>query len=154
MAPGDPEGVPYAIEAVRQLIGVKPIFGICLGHQILGLALGGQDLQAQIRSSRWQSAGHAFVDAVVEITAQNHGFAVDADSLPAEVEVTHLNLNDRTVEGLRHRELPVFSVQYHPEASPGPHDSWYLFERFRAILSEYATNRKGCSRIAGLLARP
>jgi carbamoyl-phosphate synthase small subunit len=78
----------------------------------------------------------------VEITAQNHGFAVDADSLPAEIEVTHLNLNDRTVEGLRHRELPIFSVQYHPEASPGPHDSWYLFERFRELMHEHAAKRR------------
>jgi carbamoyl-phosphate synthase small subunit len=90
----------------------------------------------------------------VEITAQNHGFAVDADSLPAAVEVTHLNLNDRTVEGMRHRELPVFSVQYHPEASPGPHDSWYLFERFRAMLSEHTTARKRGQQDPGLLARP
>ena len=117
--PGDPEGVPYAIEAVRQLIGVKPIFGICLGHQILGLALGARPTSSNsvIAVAISQSCT---VDAEVEITAQNHGFAVDADSLPAEVEVTHVNLNDRTVEGLRHRELPVFSVQYHPEASPGP----------------------------------
>jgi carbamoyl-phosphate synthase small subunit len=90
----------------------------------------------------------------VEITAQNPGFAVEADSLPAEIEVTHLNLNDRTVEGMRHRELPVFSVQYHPEASPGPHDSWYLFERFRAMLGEQTTERTRVQRDPGLLARP
>jgi carbamoyl-phosphate synthase small subunit len=152
--PGDPEGVPYAIEAVRQLVGVKPIFGICLGHQILGLALGGKTYKLKFGHRGGNQPVMHLSTHRVEITAQNHGFAVDADSLPAEVEVTHLNLNDRTVEGLRHRELPVFSVQYHPEASPGPHDSWYLFERFRAILGEYATHRKGVQQDRSLLARP
>jgi carbamoyl-phosphate synthase small subunit len=142
--PGDPEGVPYAIEAVRQLIGVKPIFGICLGHQILGLALGGKTYKLKFGHRGGNQPVMHLPTQKVEVTAQNHGFAVDAESLPAEVEVTHLNLNDRTVEGMRHRELPVFSVQYHPEASPGPHDSWYLFERFRAMLGEHAT---GCSRL-------
>ena len=152
--PGDPEGVPYAIEAVRQLIGVKPIFGICLGHQILGLALGGKTYKLKFGHRGGNQPVMHLSTHKVEITAQNHGFAVDADSLPAEVEVTHLNLNDRTVEGMRHRELPVFSVQYHPEASPGPHDSWYLFERFRAMLGEHATHRKGMRQDGGLLARP
>jgi carbamoyl-phosphate synthase small subunit len=152
--PGDPEGVPYAIEAVRQLIGVKPIFGICLGHQILGLALGGKTYKLKFGHRGGNQPVMHLSTHQVEITAQNHGFAVAADSLPAEVEVTHLNLNDRTVEGLRHRELPVFSVQYHPEASPGPHDSGYLFERFRAILGEYATPRHGGQRDRSLLARP
>ena len=152
--PGDPEGVPYAIEAVRQLIGVKPIFGICLGHQILGLALGGKTYKLKFGHRGGNQPVMHLSTHKVEITAQNHGFAVDADSLPAEVEVTHLNLNDRTVEGMRHRELPVFSVQYHPEASPGPHDSWYLFERFRAILGEHATHRKAVQQDRSLLARP
>jgi carbamoyl-phosphate synthase small subunit len=152
--PGDPEGVPYAIEAVRQLIGVKPIFGICLGHQILGLALGGKTYKLKFGHRGGNQPVMHLSTHKVEITAQNHGFAVDADSLPAEVEVTHLNLNDRTVEGMRHRELPVFSVQYHPEASPGPHDSWYLFERFRTILGEYTTNRNRVQQDRGLLARP
>ena len=128
--PGDPEGVPYAIAAVRQLIGVRPIFGICLGHQILGLAFGGKTYKLKFGHRGGNQPVMHLATRKVEITAQNHGFAVDADSLPAEVEVTHLNLNDRTVEGMRHREAPIFSVQYHPEASPGPHDSWYLFEQF------------------------
>ena len=132
--PGDPEGVPYAIEAVRQLIGVKPIFGICLGHQILGLAFGGKTYKLKFGHRGGNQPVMHLPTQKVEITAQNHGFAVDTDSLPGEVEVTHLNLNDHTVEGMRHRELPIFSVQYHPEASPGPHDSWYLFEQFRNML--------------------
>jgi carbamoyl-phosphate synthase small subunit len=137
--PGDPAGVPYAIEAVKHLIGVKPIFGICLGHQILGLALGGKTYKLKFGHRGGNHPVMHLSTRKVEITAQNHGFAVEAESLPAEVEVTHLNLNDRTVEGLRHRELPIFSVQYHPEASPGPHDSGYLFERFRAMLVEQTT---------------
>ena len=140
--PGDPEGVPYAIDAVRQLIGVKPIFGICLGHQILGLALGGKTYKLKFGHRGGNQPVLHVPTQKVEITAQNHGFAVAAESLPAEVEVTHLNLNDRTVEGMRHRELPVFSVQYHPEASPGPHDSWYLFEHFRGMLGEHWAQRK------------
>jgi carbamoyl-phosphate synthase small subunit len=152
--PGDPAGVPYAIEAVRQLIGVKPIFGICLGHQILGLAVGGQTYKLKFGHRGGNQPVMHLPTQKVEITAQNHGFAVDADSLPAEIEVTHLNLNDRTVEGMRHRELPVFSVQYHPEASPGPHDSWYLFERFRGMLSAHATERGKTQQGPGLLARP
>lgn len=139
--PGDPEGVPYAIEAVRELIGVKPIFGICLGHQILGLALGGNTYKLKFGHRGGNQPVMHMSTQKVEITAQNHGFAVDADSLPGAVEVTHLNLNDRTVEGMRHRELPIFSVQYHPEASPGPHDSWYLFERFRAMIKESRQRR-------------
>jgi carbamoyl-phosphate synthase small subunit len=134
--PGDPEGVPYAIQAVRDLIGVTPIFGICLGHQILGLAFGGKTYKLKFGHRGGNQPVMHLPTRKVEITAQNHGFAVDAESLPAEVEVTHLNLNDRTVEGMQHRELPIFSVQYHPEASPGPHDSGYLFERFREMLAQ------------------
>jgi carbamoyl-phosphate synthase small subunit len=152
--PGDPAGVPYAIEAVQHLIGVKPIFGICLGHQILGLALGGKTYKLKFGHRGGNHPVMHLPTHKVEITAQNHGFAVDADTLPAEIEVTHLNLNDRTVEGMRHRELPLFSVQYHPEASPGPHDSWYLFERFRAMLSDQARRHTGVQPNRGLLARP
>lgn len=152
--PGDPEGVPYAIEAVRHLIGVKPIFGICLGHQILGLAFGAKTYKLKFGHRGGNQPVMHLPTHKVEITAQNHGFAIDADGLPAELEVTHLNLNDRTVEGLRHRELPIFSVQYHPEASPGPHDSWYLFERFRDGLREHAAQRRAVQQVPGLLAHP
>jgi carbamoyl-phosphate synthase small subunit len=152
--PGDPEGVPYVIEAVRQLIGVKPIFGICLGHQILGLAFGGKTYKLKFGHRGGNQPVMHLPTQKVEITAQNHGFAVDADSLPAELEVTHLNLNDRTVEGLHHRELPIFSVQYHPEASPGPHDSGYLFARFRELMREHAAERRPLPQAPGLLARP
>jgi carbamoyl-phosphate synthase small subunit len=139
--PGDPEGVPYAIEAVHQLIGVKPIFGICLGHQILGLAFGGKTYKLKFGHRGGNQPVLHVPTQKVEITAQNHGFTVDANSLPTAIEVTHLNLNDRTVEGMRHRELPIFSVQYHPEASPGPHDSWYLFEWFRTMLDKASRHR-------------
>jgi carbamoyl-phosphate synthase small subunit len=152
--PGDPEGVPYAIEAVRQLIGVKPIFGICLGHQILGLALGGNTYKLKFGHRGGNQPVMHVPTQKVEITAQNHGFAVDADSLPAAVEVTHLNLNDRTVEGMRHRELPIFSVQYHPEASPGPHDSWYLFERFRAMIEESRQRGRSAEQAPSQLTPP
>jgi carbamoyl-phosphate synthase small subunit len=152
--PGDPEGVPYAIEAVRHLIGVMPIFGICLGHQILGLAFGGKTYKLKFGHRGGNQPVMHLPTQKVEITSQNHGFAVDADSLPGAVEVTHLNLNDHTVEGMRHRELPIFSVQYHPEASPGPHDSWYLFERFRGLLAKHAVEPKKGQQDRGLLARP
>jgi len=129
--PGDPEAVPYLIETVRELIGQTPIFGICLGNQILGLAFGGSTYKLKFGH---HGANHPVRDLLtgrVEITAQNHGFAVDPKSVAkAGLVETHVNLNDGTSEGMRHRELPVFSVQYHPEASPGPHDAHYLFTRF------------------------
>lgn len=128
--PGDPEGVPYAVDAVRSLIGKKPIFGICLGHQILGLALNGKTYKLKFGHHGGNQPVMDLAKAKVEITAQNHGFAVDVESIRSEVELTHINLNDRTVEGMRHRKLPMVSVQYHPEASPGPHDAGYLFNRF------------------------
>ena len=128
--PGDPDAVPYARDSVAKLIGKVPIFGICLGHQILGLALGGRTYKLKFGH---HGANHPVLDLTtgkVEITSQNHGFAVDVDSLAGKATLTHLNLNDRTVEGLTHTTEPLFSVQYHPEASPGPHDSSYLFRRF------------------------
>ncbi len=128
--PGDPDAVPYAKENVRKLIGKKPIFGICLGHQIMGLALGGKTYKLKFGHHGGNQPVMDLTTRKVEITSQNHGFAVDADSLKGAAEVTHLNLNDQTVEGLAHRELPIFSVQYHPESSPGPHDANYLFRRF------------------------
>lgn len=134
--PGDPEGVPYTIEAVRRLIGRVPIFGICLGHQILGLALGAKTYKLKFGHRGGNQPVKDLTTGKVEITAQNHGFAVDIDSMPPELELTHLNLNDNTCEGFRHKELPLFCVQYHPEASPGPHDAAYLFKRFTDMMAE------------------
>ncbi|NEP40454.1 MAG: glutamine-hydrolyzing carbamoyl-phosphate synthase small subunit, partial [Okeania sp. SIO2H7] len=133
--PGDPAAVTEGIETTKQLLqSSKPVFGICMGHQILGLSLGADTFKLKFgHRGLNQPAG---LQQQVEITSQNHGFAIDADSLASEVEITHFNLNDRTVAGLRHRSLPFFSVQYHPEASPGPHDADYLFERFVSTMEE------------------
>jgi len=137
--PGDPAGVPYAAAAVKTLTekGI-PMFGICLGHQILGLALGGKTFKLKFGHRGGNQPVKDLDSGRVEITSQNHGFALDAESLPGELVVNRINLNDRTVEGLRHRTKPIFSVQYHPEASPGPHDSTPLFEQFRKLVEKGA----------------
>jgi carbamoyl-phosphate synthase small subunit len=137
--PGDPEGVPYAIETVKELLEQKPIFGICLGHQLLGLALGGKTFKLKFGHRGANQPVKDLRTGRVMITSQNHGFCVDLESLdPKEVELTQINLNDQTLEGMRHKKLPVFSVQYHPEASPGPHDTQYLFEEFIKMMKSYS----------------
>ena len=135
--PGDPAPLDYAVASVRELVTSDvPIFGICLGHQVLGLALGGQTYKLRFgHRGANHPVKHLATDAI-EITSQNHGFAIDPDSLPSDVAVTHLNLYDGTVEGLRHTSRPVFAVQYHPEASPGPHDADYLFGQFVDVMEE------------------
>jgi carbamoyl-phosphate synthase small subunit len=134
--PGDPRAVEYAAPIVRALIERRPTFGICLGHQILGLALGGRVRKLRFGHHGANQPAKDISSGRVMIASENHGFAVDVDSLAhdPDVEITHVNLNDQTVEGLRHRRWPAFSVQYHPEASPGPHDLEYLFDRFRALV--------------------
>ncbi|HYT91814.1 MAG TPA: glutamine-hydrolyzing carbamoyl-phosphate synthase small subunit [Gemmataceae bacterium] len=129
--PGDPEPLRYAIDTIRGLAGKKPIFGICLGHQLLGLALGAKTFKLKFGHRGANQPVLNQQTGRVEITTQNHGFAVGIESLPSDLEPTHVNLNDGTLEGMRHRRWPLFSVQYHPEASAGPHDSSYLFEEFR-----------------------
>ncbi|GAC1419997.1 MAG: glutamine-hydrolyzing carbamoyl-phosphate synthase small subunit [Acidobacteriaceae bacterium] len=135
--PGDPEPLEYAVETVQKLKGQKPMFGICLGHQIFGLALGGKTYKLKFGH---HGGNHPIMNhqtGKVEITAQNHNFNVDPESLPSDVERTHTNLNDQTLAGLKHKTDPMFSVQYHPEASPGPHDSHYLFRDFRKMMEEW-----------------
>jgi carbamoyl-phosphate synthase small subunit len=135
--PADPAAVSYAIESARELLGKLPIMGICLGHQILGWAVGGRTYRLKFGHHGINHPVKDLATGEIEITSQNHNFAVDKDSLDAaKVEVTHVNLNDRTIEGLRHRSEPMFCVQYHPEAGPGPHDSFYLFQRFRDMIEK------------------
>ena len=137
--PGDPEPVGYAVENIQKLLGRVPIFGICLGHQLCGLALGGKTFKLKFGHHGSNHPVQNLLTEKVEITAQNHGFCVDPESLPSsDVEITHVNLNDHTNEGMRHKSLPLFSVQYHPEASPGPHDSHYLFTQFTDMMKEHA----------------
>ncbi len=135
--PGDPDAVKYAILTIKKLIGKKPIFGICLGHQLLGLALGGKTYKLKFGHRGGNHPVKNLKTNVIEITSQNHGFAVDWKTMdPSQVELTHVNLNDQTVEGFEHKHHPVFCVQYHPEASPGPHDSDYLFSKFVTMMEE------------------
>jgi carbamoyl-phosphate synthase small subunit len=136
--PGDPEPVQYAIETVKELAGQKPLFGICLGHQILSIALGAKTYKLKFGHRGANHPVKNIINGTVEITSQNHGFAVDPETLPATLEVTHTNLNDETLEGVRSTQIPAFSVQYHPEASPGPHDSRYLFKNFTDLMDAHA----------------
>jgi carbamoyl-phosphate synthase small subunit len=138
--PGDPAAVSYGIEAVQKLLGQKPIFGICLGHQILALALGAKTFKLKFGHRGLNHPVKNLESGVVEITSQNHGFAVDLDTLPENVIPTHVNLNDKTSEGIRCKDIPAFSVQYHPEASPGPHDSRYLFQQFIDLMNNAKKN--------------
>lgn len=138
--PGDPAALDYIVNEIKKLFGKYPIFGICLGHQLLGIAFGGKTYKLKFGH---RGANHPVKNLKtnkIEITVQNHGFCVDPDSLPKDIEITHWNLNDNTVEGFKHKELPIFCVQYHPEASAGPHDSEYLFTEFRNRIIEHKRN--------------
>jgi carbamoyl-phosphate synthase small subunit len=136
--PGDPAAVHYAVETVRNLLGTKPVFGICLGHQLMGLALGGRTFKLKFGHRGANQPVKDLTTGRVEVTSQNHGFCVDLESMKGmPVRLTHINLNDNTLEGMEHLEIPAFSVQYHPEASPGPHDAVYLFERFVQLMEKH-----------------
>jgi carbamoyl-phosphate synthase small subunit len=135
--PGDPEPLTYAIDCISKLVGVVPIFGICLGHQLLALACGAKTYKLKFGHRGANQPVQDLETQKIEITSQNHGFCVEEDSLPACLAVTHYNLNDKTIAGLKHNTAPAFSVQYHPEASAGPHDSQYLFDRFRKLIEDF-----------------
>ncbi len=146
--PGDPEPVTYAVENIRKLLGKKPLFGICLGQQLLGLALGGRTYKLKFGHHGGNQPIMDLTTRKVEIAAENHGFAVDMETVKDQVVMTHMNLNDRTCEGIQHKTLPAFSVQYHPEASPGPHDSRYLFQRFVDMMEKYKTKAGSTEKIS------
>ena len=146
--PGDPRGVSYVVEMVKKLIGKLPIFGICLGHQILGLALSGKTFKLKFGHHGGNQPVKDLKSGKVYITAQNHGFCVDIDSLNKEdIEITHINLNDNTLEGMRHKSFPVFSVQFHPESSPGPHDARYLFTEFVNMMENSKSETRSAKQI-------
>lgn len=141
--PGDPEGVPYAIREIRKLISAIPIFGICLGQQLLGLACGGKTYKLKFGHRGANQPIKDLTTGKVCIASENHGFAVDLPSIADQpMRATHVNLNDNTVEGLEHEVYPVFSVQFHPEASPGPHDSYGLFQKFKEMMEGFAGNKR------------
>lgn len=136
--PGDPRPLHYAIETTRQLLGTRPIFGICLGHEILGLALGAEIFHLKFGHRGANQPIREHESGRILITSENHGWGIAPDSVPAEAEITRLNLNDGCIEGMHHRTLPVFSIQCHPEASPGPHDSYHLFDYFAELMTRHA----------------